>query len=121
MFGWLQRRKRQIFKYWDGTRTRHADPLILQTKLFAHEDYQPEKFKLVDKPDEFGDRARAQAFKVLQDVFGFPPLADDGKSGLTMDEAFSLFESFCVYLDGLKKNIEVSQSTAGPMESTAEG
>jgi hypothetical protein len=121
MFGWWRNQRRRIFRYWDGTRTRAADPLELQARLFAHPKYDSSKVRILDKDDSFGQAAYADTLKAVRDTFGIKPLSDaNGLSGMTEEETWDLFTSFCEYLEALKKNTATSPTLEQPTELAAD-
>lgn len=109
MFGFLRRRlpsfnrpdRRAIFRYWDGTRTRAIDPLIVLQRFERHPDYRED---VTPKLAESGDHdAQDLCFQVLCDVFEVKLF--DGDSGLTVTELVQLQNTFGEFVEAVKKNI----------------
>lgn len=102
-------RSRDIFRYWDGTRERGADPIKILRALIGDE-----KFNAEVHPDLAlaGDiEAMAVTMDATRKVFGLSEYSDaDGRdSGLTDGETLELLNRFGEYMESLKK------STSGPL------
>jgi hypothetical protein len=120
MIQWIRNRiwnrRRLIFRYHDGVRTRRADPIELAAGLHAHDAYLHSHLsEAVD-----GDRDAIDIVaRTACDVFGVHPLAVDGKSGMTVAERVELMLAFDLYLIELKKNIDPSPTQRIFTESTS--
>ena len=121
MFGWLKRkwrnRGRAIFRFWDGTRERVADPLVIHRALMAHPEFNWETTPaLIDVDDQ---RVASDALCVtaagVRDAFGIPSLES---GGLTEAECVQVLIRFNLFLDGVKKNIG-SPPTSQPATGSA--
>lgn len=125
MLGWLwrlfsrkkARDERQLFRFWDGTRYRRADPVELWAKMegAAGEDWT-DLLRLLAKappPGTIGDMLKL-ARKAQQDAatkiaeatcaaFDVSPFAEDGTAtvGLTKAERIALAASFLGFIGGL--------------------
>lgn len=108
---------RQLFRYWDGERTRHADPVLAWELLEreAGEDWT-DLLKLLSAPPPPGtvgevlkmrQRSQQAAAKKLADAatqaFGIEPTGDaDGTpTGLSVAERIALIVKFLDYIGGL--------------------
>lgn len=117
MFGWMLdqlrgfwfRRSRMIFKYWDGKRTRLADPMVLYREIMAHDEFKMDDFKMITVKDLFPTIVGRLA-KVSRDVFKLKT-AEDG--GLTDMEAVQNLRAFIEY-SGLQKKSTESPPTSLP-------
>jgi hypothetical protein len=115
-FQWLYNRRaeqsRQIFRYWDGKRTRRADPMAVIVSLREDPEYLSERHdQLIDAGDK---EAQLIAIRAVQRVFGIEPFE---QGGLTYTECLSLLMSFYLYLDALKKNIDQLLTSQQPTAS----
>lgn len=109
--------ERQIFKFHDGQRVRHADPFAVWSKFEAHAGIDPETLlrDVIAKPvpgviGDIAERHKANqntAFDKLMSATGhafeIPEFGDaSGKPvGLTQRERLALVHNFIVYLGGL--------------------
>ena len=93
-------RGRLLFRYYDGTRTRWADPLRTQRELVGHPKLNVEEMApFVDAGKEPEVTIFCQA---VCDVFGVTRW--DGRRGMTDAELMNLFNRFGGYIEALKKN-----------------
>jgi hypothetical protein len=106
VFGWIADKYRQwwfnryrlVFRYWDGSRTRLGDPLVLYRALTAHEDFRADDFKLLQMRELFPKIVEKLAV-VYRDVFG---VKKPEEGGLTEHECVANLRAFIEYL-GLQK------------------
>jgi hypothetical protein len=130
LFRWLHaralRRRREIFRYFDGQAIRFADPLAIVRALDEHETYLEEKhfdecLRLAEKGASSGTkeerlryhRAAAVCVDAVRKAFGILPY-DQG--GLQIGECLDLLASFIDYLDGVKKNTSPSLTSSPTSE-----
>ena len=101
-----KRRRRDIFEFWDGVKTRRIDPLMAWDKMWTCEGCTPN----LDMPAaDNGDREawrRVQA--MARDMFGVTAYTED-IPGLTEDELDSVLADFLLFMGGLKKKREASR------------
>lgn len=128
MFGFLKRwfwkRRRSIFAYWDGARTRRVDPMAVWQALTDHPRFDWETTpKLIDLPgDSKADRklsmeSLALTAEAVRLAFDLP---DVEEGGLTQWECVGLLTQFVGYLEGLKKSTgrtPTSRERSGPGSS----
>jgi len=95
---WAFNRNRLVFRYWDGSRTRLGDPIVLYRALMAHEDFRADDFKLLQMRDLFPKLLGGMA-KVYRDVF---EVKTPEQGGLTEHECVANLRAFIEYL-GLQK------------------
>ncbi len=74
---WVYDRQRYVYRFWDGSRTRVADPLASWRDLIAHEDYRMDDLRLLSIPSLMPDKAKTLA-KAYRDVFKVKPVEDGG-------------------------------------------
>ena len=104
-------RRRQIFKFSDGTRTRRVDPFAVLRAIDDHPAWVPHRDSpIMCHADKFGREALATTLQGISDVFGVKRLQDDG-SGLTQEETIQLWLDFIGFLNALKKNIVTPQNS----------
>jgi len=106
MFAWFTRRRlekrRRIFRFWDGTRTRAIDPLQAYYALQEHPTFnQDVHCKLVDAGDPEATRIATEA---VRDVFGVQAYDADKRVGLTVGETLGVLLDFYGYLEEQKKS-----------------
>lgn len=124
MFGWLKRkwrnRGRAIFRFWDGTRERCADPLVVHRALMAHPEFDWEKTPVLMDVDD--QRVASDAMRVtaagVRDAFGIPSLES---GGLTEAECVQVLILFNLFLDRVKKNIGSPPTSLPATESAFSG
>lgn len=110
---WFSRKKRQerdarrwkesrmIYEFFDGKDFASADPVIVWRSLEDHPEFNIEQHpRLANAGDE---EAAAVMLDAIRKAFGVKPLDRDG-SGLTEEETFELFASFCEWMAEVKKN-----------------
>lgn len=102
---WLWSRRRSIFRYYDGSKTRAIDPIAVAIALHEHPKFT---FRHLQEAAAGDQEAMLIVAATACDVFGVTPLAADGKSGLTIPERLELMLVFDVYCLALKKNIAPS-------------
>lgn len=114
LFRWLQQwrerrrlRGRGLFHYWDGRRTRYADPALLWRKLLNHPEMN---FETMVPLAEQGHEPEATIVnKALCEVFDVRPWDEASQAGLTCWEVMHLVSQFDEYVLALKKNTSPSQ------------
>lgn len=106
MFGFIKRwrmnRGRAIFRFWDGSMDRAADPMVIYRALVEHPEFDWEKTPELIEIDDAriaSDATRIEAAAVRQ-AFGVPSLAE---GGLTEAECVQLLTQFTLWL-GQKKS-----------------
>lgn len=100
LWGMLRGRSpRDVFTFWDGSRWRGADPIVVCRRLLSHDTFDAESHpKLIELEDD--DAVRITALGV-RDAFGLPEY--DGRRGLTEAECVSLLGEFWDWCGDLKK------------------
>jgi hypothetical protein len=115
---WWTSRQRELFSYWDGSRTRRADPMRIAVAI---EKVCPRYMELlrvavddVDKAPigQFRDDARTakiEAIRTLTDtsytVFGLEPLSD--AKGVTDAEAIGILTAFFLMMEDLAQEAQL--------------
>lgn len=74
---WVHDRNRYVYRFWDGSRTRVADPLASWRDLEAHEDFRMDDLKLLTIPSLMPEKCRSLA-KAYRDVFKVKPVEEGG-------------------------------------------
>lgn len=106
LFDWLRRwtesRRRAVFRFWDGKRTRHIDPMSVYRSLRSHPTFDwATTPKLIDIPDE---KIRLEALALTADAvriaFG---LSSVEHGGLTEWECVYLLVAFTRWNEAVKK------------------
>lgn len=108
-------RERLIYRFWDGSRTRHADPLEVQARLlaFPNLDLQTDlKLVATDTPESAAALDRIVA--AVRHAFQIPEFNDDAGDpvGLTKAECWGLFQDFGRYFETLKKKLSGSRTSS---------
>lgn len=107
----LWSRRRKIFRFWDGHRTRAVDPVSAAIALKEHPSFLRRHLREAMEGD-------IEAQKIVAatacDVFDAKPLDAKGR-GLSTAERIELVMGFDLYLSALKKN---SRSSVIPPSST---
>lgn len=122
---WWHDRQRNIFQFWDGTRYRRIDPIVVYRGLMDHPQFSwddhPKVAENISSEHEMLRKDALRSFKVIADavreVFGIPHF--DGKRGLTEEESLGLFGDFCEYMGLLKKSTDPPQTSPQPTEPDA--
>lgn len=105
--------RRDIFRYWDGTRWRYADPLTAWAQLWSDpacnlKDTLPGAMR--------GDLEDAAEIAALsRRVFKLDTF--DGTSGATQLEALDVLYELLAFMGNLKKKREPSATTSAPTDS----
>jgi hypothetical protein len=93
---------------------RRIDPLEAMLRITSHPTYNADLHpKLLDQGDVEATRITCQAVK---DVFGVADYDPAKNTGLTVAEQLALLGAFSLYIDGLKKSIEPTPTSAGSTE-----
>lgn len=74
---WLFNRQRYVYRFWDGSRTRVADPLASYRDLMAHEDFRIDDMRMLSIPALMPDKAKSLA-NAYRDVFKVKQVEDGG-------------------------------------------
>lgn len=113
LFNWWrarrQKKRTDIFWFYDGERRRGADPIRVLQELALHPEFNPQSTPgEARSPDQ---RVAAQASKIcvaaVHQAFGAHEWRQDAKgrvSGLTAQESMDLLVSFDNWMEALKKN-----------------
>lgn len=108
---WLWRRRRAIFRYWDGATHRFADPMAVYRALVQSPRFNWEVHPaLVDLGDLDALAITAEA---VRDAFNLPAVSHGGP---TEAECVQLLGEFVAYLNALKKNGSPSPTLPEPTE-----
>lgn len=112
--GRRQERNREIFRYWDGTRERGADPIKALRGMLGDE-----RFNVETHPDLAlaGDLEASEiCLKTVRRVFGIEEFseANGAEHGLTDGETLKVLFAFGEYMDTLKKNGSGQPTSRGP-------
>lgn len=103
---------RDIFEFWDGTRYRRVDPLVVCRSIDNHKEFNAEQHsKLVDMGDDEGIAITAKA---VRDAFGVEALSTGG--GMTETECCDLLKDFWNWCGEVKKKRNPSPISHPPME-----
>jgi len=126
---WLRNRHRNLFLFWDGTRTRRADPLLIGTRL---EEECPKYLDLLDTigknvtavppgpvRDDLLNQQKDAARKLAaaaSKVFGLAPL-DDTK-GVTGAEAIGVLTKYFLFMEELATAAELFPDSREPVSDS---
>jgi hypothetical protein len=99
----ISRRKRNLFKFWDGSRMRSDDPLAIQMRIETHPTCRWDVHPVA------AERGDVESYKItiqaICDVFQVQMFEPDSQSGLTQVELMQLLSQYSDYVYALKKNI----------------
>lgn len=119
LFGWLSQRlwqkRRQIFRFNDGSRVRAVDPIAIAVALKEHKEFLPRHLTGAVNGDP---ESRKKVADAACDVFGVVPF-DGLKTGLTVAERIELMLAFDLWMLTVKKNFAFSQMSQTSTESTS--
>lgn len=111
---WLWRRRRLIFKFWDGAKVRGIDPVEAAIGLHSHPQFLHRHLSEAAKGDS---EAQKLVAATACDVFGVRSFNPQTQTGLTVAERIELVMSFDIYLIDLKKNTVRSRTVPSSTES----
>lgn len=111
---------RKIFRYSNGQREIAADPLEVLRKLRQHPcDFdKTETLRRESNDEKLCEEAWLELVAATRDVFGIQPLDVDGH-GLTEEETYGVLDDFGLFLDSLKKSIDLKPTSPPPSEPPA--
>jgi hypothetical protein len=110
----FRKRKRLLFRFWDGEKSRAADPLSLLRNLDLHQTFNLENsIPLIAKGDS---KTIGEAILAIREVFGVKAWSES-QPGLTEGETVDLLFSFLEFNQVLKKNIVPTPTLPSPSES----
>lgn len=112
----LRARRRLIFRFWDGSQIRGADPVIVATRLHEHTSYLHQHLFDTAQGDT---EALAIVASAACDAFDVSELRSDGKAGLTRSELYELMVAFDQYMLALKKNTATSPISQASTDATS--
>ncbi len=117
---WWINRHRNIFRYWDGSRNRYADPVVIGTKLEEFDpDYQDKLNLIAESPskippgnirDEMVKKqkeAMQHLAKMSRSVFGVPPMDDKTGIGATDGECIRIIAGYFLFMEGLARSAKL--------------
>jgi len=117
MFGWLfGARRRQIFKFYDGIRSRTADPLHVWAMLQSDPKLEMERHvkELKSPLDQVSATALLVIEAAVRRAFEVPQFVD---GGLTAQECVELLLAYDLWLADQKKTSNPSRISPQPMDS----
>lgn len=103
MFRWLKRwlLGRKIFEFFDGTKHRRVDPMLIYRKMIAHPEWS---FQNEGRDLQIWDsEAWGKTAELIREIFDIPKY--DGAVGLTEEELLDLFTSFVVWSQKKRQKI----------------
>lgn len=131
---WFKRR--ELFRFWDGSRKRAIDPITPWSSLLASETLDKDyEFLFSDAPD-ISDGADEQQLELIamdtqnrieathriaecvREAFGVQSWNEETGKGLTVNETLELLASYYEYAHLLKKNTEPSLTSPVLTESS---
>lgn len=104
-------KERKIYRYFNGEKVVHADPMILYKKIMAVGQELAVDIDVAKSPCKEAIQADDEAVRKLREIFEVKPVTSDGK-GLGEAEVIELFDHFWEFLEGLKKNSSPSSTTS---------
>jgi len=123
---WNRNRRRQIFRYWDGKRTRVLDPLAAWRQLWEDPDCSPERdfgpacgIAPNGQSMDYDPAAQDRVLTLARKMFGVEPWTEKTPRGLTVNETFELLWGFMSYMDGLKKKRDQLLTSSARSDSTS--
>jgi hypothetical protein len=101
---WWRGRKRQIFRYFDGSKMRAKDPIAVMEDIASDQTFRPGiHTMLLEKGDP---EAIEVTIQMTVRVFGIQLWDEETEAGLTRVEVLNLMFRFGVFVDDLKKKYE---------------
>ncbi len=117
VLNWLRRlifnRHRAIFTYWDGTRLRAIDPIVAYRRLKSDPEFDDTVH--LDRMEQGNLEALDVVLSATRRAFHLTEWTEN-QPGLTVFETRDLIVSFVLYLDALKKNGSLLQTSPAAME-----
>jgi hypothetical protein len=106
IFGRAKPAERQIFRYWDGEKERHADPIEMFRRMAVHDTFDLEGHlkDLTASVPQVQLEAEQITVDAVREIFGVKAWSEDCPTGLTRGETMNLLGQFIMYTDALKKN-----------------
>lgn len=116
---WVERRRKAVFVFWDGFRTRRIDPMVAYRRLRAHPEFDWSTTpKMLEVPDE---KERLDAMRLIavavRDAFEVPAMDGEG-NGLTESTCVQLLSRFTAWIAVLAKKRDDSQTLRRPMATS---
>ncbi len=114
---------RLIYKYWDGTKFRLADPMVLYKRISAKWATLSVDMKVAGSPSKDALEKHNSMIKTQREIFEVEPYKEQENSGLTELEVMQLFDDFMIYSGILKKNSSgstTSQTETSPTSKSSE-
>lgn len=121
---WIRNRQQNIYAYWDGQRNRRADPLTVWRAFQNDPKFIPDRDiefiragQIENSPIEIKvvDEAWQNCVNATRMALDLPTFE---QGGLTETQVYLLFQSFVLYIAGLKKSFNDLQTFAlamGPL------
>lgn len=119
---WRRNRARFVFRFFDGTRTRSADPYMVYRFLDQHPTFKWEHIEDVDHEDgSIAGEAADITIAAARQAFGIPEF-DGVHDSLTAAEVLAVVREYGWWLDSAKKklgpgSISSSRSAGSPSDS----
>lgn len=118
MFGWLtdairrwrRNKSRNVFRFFDGRRTRAVDPYAVWRHLDTHETFKWEDMDLADEGDK---EAADRCINATYEAFSIPRF-DGMSSTLTAGEALEVMSEYGKWMSDSKKKLGPG-STSSPL------
>lgn len=116
---WIERRRKAVFVFWDGFRTRRIDPMVAYRRLRTHPEFDWSSTpKMLEVPDE---KERLDATRLIavavREAFEVPPMDSEG-NGLTESMCVQLLSRFTAWIAVLAKKRDDSQTSRRPMATS---
>jgi len=121
--------ERDIFKYFDGTKDRFADPLVIHRKMFIDSEVDLDELNTLrnytgDNEEMAKDAKQAQAdfCAFIAEVFDVPQFqesdeSESGTVGLMENELDALARSFLDFCNEVKKKLDQQRKSLQPSDS----
>lgn len=102
---------RRIFRYWDGSKERYVDPMVVLDRLLKIEaDFD----SLAVKAEHEGDvKAILELMSACREALDIAPYAEDDEgnaTGLLDGEVIEVFKEYQDFITDVKKNIDSKQN-----------
>ena len=116
--------EREIFKFWDGMADRKIDPITAWRALINHKEinFAEECDMLVN--DKIAEEIRSEAtlslIDLTREVFDVPAYDGHTDTGLTENETTELLNDFILYIDSIKKKLEILPARSRPSGSNGQ-
>lgn len=116
--------RRDIYRYWDGSRWRARDPLVAWRAIWEDPDVDPKiDFELATGLNsrgenvEYNPESQDKVLAMIRRIFDVEQFSESHPRGLTINETFALLWDFLRYANSLKKKPSPTPTPSPPTGS----